>query len=245
MRRHIKSGFATVYVAAAALAAFGASATSASAQTSVNVAVGGFLSSGTQSSNGVVTGRADGDVVVQNSSFLDFDFHQFNGPFVNADFLIGLGPKFDAGVGVGFHQRTVLSADAFSEFEGTGNPILADLKLRVVPIDATFRFLPLGRRGVEPYIGAGVGIYPWHYREIGDFVASDNVTIISGDFSGSGTAVGPVILGGVRVPVGNWTFGGEIKWEGGTGDLPANQGFAGSTIDLTVLNIAFTFGVRF
>jgi len=92
----------------------------------------------------------------------------------------------------------------FNEFAGTGDPIVADLKLRVVPMSATFRFLPLGHHeGVQPYIGAGAGVFAWRYSESGDFVASDNRTIIHGNFRRSGTATGPVVLGGVRVPIGS------------------------------------------
>ena len=41
-----------------------------------------------------------------------------------------------------------------------GTEIEQDLKLRIVPFTATVRFLPLGHHdGVEPYIGAGVGVF--------------------------------------------------------------------------------------
>ena len=41
----------------------------------------------------------------------------------------------------------------FSEIE-------QEFKLRIVPFTATFRFLPLGRKGaVQPYIGGGVGVF--------------------------------------------------------------------------------------
>ena len=88
-------------------------------------------------------------------------------------------------------------------------------------------------------------MFGWRYSETGDFVASDNVTIIHGNFVGSGSATGPVVLGGVRVPAGSWSIGGELKYQAAEGNLPSNQGFAGSTIDLGGLTYAFTFGVRF
>ena len=55
---------------------------------------------------------------------------------------------------LGFYQDTVTAIDSFSEFEGTGAPIRADLKLRIVPFTATIRFLPLGHRAaIQPYVG--------------------------------------------------------------------------------------------
>ena len=211
----------------------------AAAQQTINFSFGGF-------SPRSEDGRDANDVLVQDRTFLDFNVGDLHGVTVGGEWLIGLGEHFDAGLGVGFYQRSTLAADRFSEFDVTGDPILADLKLRVVPFNATFRWLPLGRHaGVQPYVGGGVGVFGWRYSETGDFVASDNVTIIHGNFVGSGSATGPVVLGGVRVPVGAWSIGGELKYQAAEGNLPSNQGFAGSTIDLGGLTYAFTFGVRF
>jgi hypothetical protein len=210
------------------------------AQQSVNFFLGGFVPRS-------LDARDPNDVLVQDASFLDFNMGDFNGFTFGGDYLIALGDKFDAGLGLSYYQRSVQAADHFSEFEGTGAPILATLKLRVVPFNATIRWLPLGHndRGVQPYIGAGVGVFGWRYSETGNFVAADNVTIIQGNFVGSGAAVGPVILGGVRVPVGNVGIGGEIRYQSALGDLPADQGFAGSKIDLGGFSYLVTFAFKF
>jgi hypothetical protein len=211
----------------------------AAAQQTINFSFGGF-------SPRAEDARSGDDVLVQDRTFLDFNVGDLSGPTVAGEWLIGLGDKFDAGLGIGFYQRSTLAADRFSEFDVTGDRILADLKLRVVPFNATFRWLPLGHHSsVEPYIGGGVGVFGWRYSESGDFVASDNVTIIHGNFAGSGSATGPVVVGGVRVPIGSWSIGGELKYQAAEGTLPANQGFAGSTIDLGGLTYSFTFGIRF
>ena len=64
------------------------------------------------------------------------------------------------------------------------------------------------------------------YSETGKFVDSDN-SIFNGNFVGSGTATGPVILGGVRFPIDRFDVGGEIRYQSAKGDLPADQTFAG------------------
>ena len=217
----------------------------AAAQQTITFSIGGFSPRAEDARNGQ-------DVLVQDRSFLLFNVSDLNGATIGGEWLIGLGNNFDAGLGIGFYQHTALAADRFNEFEGTGDPILADLKLRVVPFNATFRWLPLGRHGaIEPYVGGGVGVFGWRYSETGDFVADDNVTIIHGNFVGSGSASGPVVVGGLRVPLGSWSIGGELKYQSAVGELPSNQGFAtapGSSvakIDLGGLTYSFTFGVRF
>jgi len=102
-----------------------------------------------------------------------------------------------------------------------------------------------------PYVGGGVGIIHYSYNENGDFVSSDNVTIVHGDFAGDGWATGPVVLGGVRVPVGSVALGGELKYQAAIGNLPANQGFATAApgltpqIDLGGWTYSFTINFKF
>jgi hypothetical protein len=210
----------------------------ASALQQVSFSIGGFSPRSQDA-------RSSADVLVQDRKFLDFNVGDLSGPTVGAEWLVNLGDNFEAGLGVGFYQRSTPAVDRLNEFS-TGAPIVADLKLRVVPFSATMRFLPLGHHGaVQPYVGGGVGVLAWRYSETGDFVANDNVTIIHDSFVGSGTATGPVILGGVRVPVGSWGVGGEIRYQKAEGNLPGDQGFAGSKIDLGGLTYSFTLNFRF
>jgi outer membrane protein W len=210
----------------------------AAAQQQISFSVGGF-------SPNSATSRVNGDVLVGDLDFLAFRVSDFSGPLVGAEYLTALGDHFDAGFGVGFFQRTVPTVYT-NLVNANGSDIQQDLKLRVIPFTASVRWLPMGHHnGIEPYIGAGVGVFNYRYSEIGDFVASDNVTIINGSFVGSGTATGPVILGGVRVPVGVWGVGGEIRYQSASGNLPADQGFAGSKIDLGGLTYTFTINIRF
>ena len=209
----------------------------ASAQQQVSFSIGGFSPKSED-------GRASGDVLVKNLDFLAFRISDFRGPLFSAEYLVGLGDNFDAGLGAGYYQRTVPTV--YTAFVNTnGTEIEQDLKLRVVPFTATVRWLPRGHHhGVEPYLGAGVGVFNYRYSESGQFLATDR-SIFRGTFVGSGTATGPVILGGIRVPVGSWGVGGELRWQSAEGKLPADQDFAGSTIDLGGITYTFTINVRF
>ena len=209
----------------------------ASAQQQISFSVGGF-------SPGSETARVTGDVLVNDQNFLAFRVSDFSGPLFGAEYLTALGDHFDAGFGVGFYQRTVPTV--YTNFvNANGSEIQQDLRLRVVPFTASVRWLPIGHHnGIEPYIGAGVGVFNYRYSETGQFLATDK-SIFQGNFVGSGTATGPVILGGIRVPVGSWGVGGELRYQAASGNLPADQDFAGSKIDLGGLTYTFTINVRF
>jgi hypothetical protein len=252
MRRYLLS------LSAAAIVCGFLGTPSASAQQSLNLFIGGFTPA-------PFDARDPNDVLLHNSLFLttynransidvsQFDYWKFGG-----EWLFALGRYFDGGLGVGYYQKTVPVIDIYNINGTTGTNIAADLKLRIVPFSATIRYLPIGHHAMEPYVGAGVNVYYWRYSETGQFVDYSNqpsygpcpsdvgCNIITGAFVGSGGAVGPVFLGGVRVPLGPLQPGFEIRYDGGaTGDLPLSQGFSGSKIDLSGMNYLFTLNLRF
>jgi hypothetical protein len=209
---------------------------SASAQQQISFSVGGFSPRSTDS-------RSPDDVLVNNLDFLAFQVSDFSGVTFGGEYLTALGDHFDAGLGVGYYSHTVPTV--YTDFvNANGTEIQQDLRLRIVPFTATVRWLPLGHRGIEPYVGGGAGILNYHYSEVGQFLATDG-SIFNGNFEGSGTAVGPVILGGVRVPVGSWGVGGELRYQWAEGTLPADQDFSGNKIDLGGFTYSFTVNIRF
>jgi len=223
---------------------------SASAQQSVNFFVGGFLPAPLD-----VRGDGDGrnDVLVKDYDFLGYRFNQFNGPTFGGEYLVGLGHFFEAGASIGYYQRTVRAFDInFTRADGSN--INADLKLRIVPFDATVRVLPFGNRApIVPYIGGGIGVFGWRYSESGDFVDDPpgplpkNPAIFNATFANSGVATGPVILGGFRVPIGPLVPGFEVRWQSAKGNLSTDpvSGFSAPKIDLSGMNYLFTFAIRF
>jgi len=217
-------------------------ATPAAAQQSVNFYFGAFTPA-REDARSRSDGRSD-DVLVNNLNVFAFDINDFDSVTFGGEWLVALGTHAEAGLGLGLYSDSVNSVyrdlvnEDFSEIE-------QEFKLRIVPFTATFRFLPLGRRaGVQPYIGGGVGLFRWRYTETGEFVDFDS-TIFRDTYVGEGTSVGPVILGGVRFPLGKWDIGGEIRYQDAEGELPADQGFSGSKIDLKGFNYLVTFNVRF
>lgn len=189
--------------------------------------------------------RVNGDVLFNDLDSLAFDIKKFNGASVGAEWLVGLGNFIEAGVGANYYQRTVPSV--YRNLVNTnGAEIAQDLKLRVVPMTATVRFLPIGRNGFAPYVGAGIGVFNWRYTETGEFVDPNN-DVFRESFKANGNAFGPVVLAGLRAPVGDtWTVGGEVRYQKAEGDTSAAQpGLLGDKIDLGGWTTSFTMHFRF
>jgi hypothetical protein len=187
--------------------------------------------------------RPTEDVLIQNLNFHAFDIKNFNGATVGGEWLVPVGELFEVGVGAGYYQRTTPSVylDFVNE---NGTEIEQDFKLRIVPITGMVRFLPLGRgAAIEPYIGAGIGVFAWRYNETGQFI-DENADIFRGNFVESGVNVGPVVAAGVRIPLSTgFAFGGEIRYQRAEGSL--NDDFNGSKIDLGGITYQGTLIVRF
>jgi hypothetical protein len=215
----------------------------AHAQQSVNFYLGGFTPFGEDAR--VRDNGFSNDVLVNNLDYLSFRLSDFNGATVGAEYLVGLGPFLDAGLGVGAYNRTVPTQ--YIDFEdASGFSIEQDLKLRIIPFSATIRVLPLGRsNGIVPYIGAGLGVFNWRYSESGSFVDFSDFHIFRDSFVAKGSATGPVVLGGLRFPVGGVDLGGEVRYQKATGDLPLEQSFTADKIDLGGWSYLLTLNVRF
>ena len=190
--------------------------------------------------------RGEDDVLFRDLDSLLFDISDFNGASFGAEWLVAVTDYIEVGAGASFYSRSVPSIYRFLE-NADGSQIEQDLKLRQIPMAATVRFLPLGRRAsVQPYIGAGIGAINWRYTETGEFV-DDNDDIFRASFEAKGTEVGPVILGGIRFPVADvWLIGGEVRWHSAKGDTGGiEEGFLGDKIELGGWTTNFAVHFRF
>lgn len=209
----------------------------AAAQQTLNFTLGAFVPRGFDA-------RVEDDTLVENRDFLLFEMEDFTGASVGAEWLVPVGEYFELGAGLGFYRRTVPSI--YEDFvDDDGTEIDQDLRLRIVPLTATVRVLPLGQsRGVQPYFGAGLGVFNWRYSESGEFVDfADRNTIFRESFVADGNEPGVVGFGGIRFASDSFSAGGEIRYSAAEADLPAE--FVGTAIDLGGWTYAFTFGVRF
>ncbi len=192
--------------------------------------------------------RVDGDVVVENLQGFEFEAKDFNGANFGGEYLIAVGDYAEFGAGVNYYRRTVPSV--YREFQNTnGSEIAQDFKLRVIPVNATIRFLPVGRgRAVEPYVGAGIGLFNWRYTETGEFIDfAEGSSIFRGRFMAKGNTVGALVLGGLRAPIGDaFTVGAELRYQKAEGDIDRiSTSIPADKIDLGGWTTSFTMHVRF
>jgi hypothetical protein len=212
---------------------------------SVHIGVGAFVPRGFDS-------RVAGDVLVEDLVGIDplfFRIRDFSGGQVSGEWNVAFGHHLEVGAGVGFYQRSVPSFYRDLINQDTGGDITQTLRLRVIPVTGVIRFLPFGRAGtLQPYVGVGVSALPFRYSEFGDFVDSSDGSIFRGRFTTTGTAVGPVVLFGLRVPIRGdiYAFTIESRQQWGSGDTGgAAKGFLNDKIDLSGNNVTFGFLVRF
>jgi opacity protein-like surface antigen len=197
--------------------------------------------------------RVSGDVLNANRCFdaafqcepLLFDVGDFGGATIGGEYLIGIGKYIEAGVGASFYQRTVPSIYEFVT-RPDGSEIEQDLKLRVVPLTATLKFVPTGRdASFQPYIGAGIAALRWSYSETGEFVDAVDSSIFRDTFTAEGTEVAPIVFGGLRAPVGaSMMLGGEVRYQKADAELPVDQ-FLGDRLDLGGLTFQANLTWRF
>jgi outer membrane protein W len=218
-------------------------ATPAAAQQALSLNVGYFALRGENS-------RVRGDTIVANlvatqPFALEYRLSDFDNATFGAEWLFPLGHFLEGGIGVNYYARTVPSfyGDLVNK---NGSEITQDLRLKTIPMTATIRFIPTGRRaGVQPYIGAGVGVVAWRYSEIGDF-ATPSLAVFQWEYKDSGTAVGPVIFGGLRVPFSRtFALGGEIRYQKADAPLNRTVGFQGDRLDVGGITYQANFIVRF
>ena len=186
-------------------------------------------------------------------SFL-FDFGEFRGFPVFGEWQIGFSKHFEVGVGISFMSTSAPSIyrDLINS-QGTPDPsddteIPQTLSLRQIPLTGVAR-LVFGRpESVQPYVGGGVAVIFYDYRETGQFVQLSDLSVFNAQYIASGTAVGPMILGGARFGLGGDIYAitaeGQYRWASAdTGG--ADKGFLGEKIDLGGFQLNFGFLIRF
>ena len=218
-------------VLALAVLALVATAVPAVAQQSLSLNIGYFTVRGEG-------GRVAGDTVVANLHAdppfaLAYRVSDFNNITVGAEWLIPLGNFLEVGTSVNYYSETIPSF--YPELTNTnGSEITQSLRLQTVPVTGTLRLIMTGRRAaVQPYVGAGVAIVPWSYSEAGDFV-DPQLDIFRWEYKDSGTAVGAVFFGGLRVALNRKVaLGGEFRYLMVDAPLDQNVGFQGTRLDLS------------
>lgn len=201
--------------------------------------IGGFLVKNEE-------GRDRDDVLRNNRTFLVFEMDEFDSTTFGGDFSISVGSFIEVGAGLNYYQSTVPSVnDKYVDEDGT--EIFMEMKQRNIPLALTAKVFPLTRdAGFQPYVGGGVQFNRWQYTEVGEFLDYDTGEIFRDSFTDDGMEIGPVVLAGIRFPVGgSMLLGGEWRYSTAKADLDPSLGFYGSTLDLGGNSWLFTFAYKF
>lgn len=109
-----------------------------------------------------------------NHSNLEYDKKDWHTLFIATEYLFRLEPGLSLSLEGSIQRRTVDSAYRDYEWED-GRPIRLNLGLEIKALEMGVRYVLLPRQSaISPYIGAGVGIYFWHYEQSGDILFFDD-----------------------------------------------------------------------
>jgi outer membrane protein with beta-barrel domain len=193
-------------------------------------------------------GRVAGDVLVEDLNSLAFKIGDFTSGQVFGEWLIAFGPHVEASAGLGYYQGSTSTVYA-DLTHPNGTEIEQELRLRMAPITAMVRFLPIGRpSGIQPYVGIGLSALPFRYSEAGEFVDYSDFSTFRNRYVATGTAIGPVWTIGARFPIKGdiWGLTTEWRYQLGSGDTGGlAKGFLNDKIDLSGSYLNFGMLVRF
>ena len=171
------------------------------------------------------------------------DFRGFTG---GAEYSLGVGDHVELGFHLDGYERTV--ASSYRDYDrDDGSPIFQNLRLNVVPLGATVRFLPLGRQAtVSPYVAAGGDVFFYKYQERGEFIDffQDDLPVSVDAFVSEGAAPGFHVAGGLRVSVNHdLAVTGEVRYQQARTRM--NDDFSLNRIDLGGTSVTMGLLLRF
>ena len=209
----------------------------ASAQQTVNVTVGHFSMPRVD--------RSPTDILNIEHHDLAFDISEFSNWSLGGEWLVPLGAFVEAGAGIAFGQRTVPTYHVLAVNQD-GSRIERELGLRQVPMEVTVRVLPLRQSyRVQPYAGGGIAWIKWRFSESGDFATPSGRIFRDELHAATGSAIGPVMVFGMRVAGDTMAFGVESRYQHASGSFgPEFARVVNPDIDLDGWTLQVTAGMR-
>ena len=170
----------------------------------------------------------------------------FRGLSGGIEYSLGLPDHVELGIHLDGNGRTITSSYADFERED-GSPIFQDLRLNIVPLGATVRFLPAGRRArLSPYVAAGGDVFFYKYEEQGEFIDffTEDLEISSDAFVSEGAAFGFHVAAGLRVPVSHdFSMTGEVRYQQARTGM--DDDFFQNRLDLSGTSVTLGMHLRF
>ena len=131
--------------------------------------------------------------------------NDFDGVYGGAEYSFNVAEHVEMGFSLDGYSNS--NSTVYKEFtRPNGDEIHQELKLSLIPVGVSLRFLPLDRFAtVQPYVTVGADAIFYQYEEFGDFIDffSDNLDIRADSFESDGIAFGGHAAAGVRIPLGH------------------------------------------
>jgi opacity protein-like surface antigen len=221
--------------AVAVLATLGFAAAPAAHAGNLDVRLGGFFP------------RAESNLFDDDAELYTVGRNDWRGFSGGAEFSWEVARNVEIGVHVDGYERKVNTVYRDFINDRTGNDIGQTLRLNIVPMGVSLRYVPLGKRApISPYIAAGPDIFYYRYEEYGDFVdfLGPRRDIISDSFISEGAAFGFHVAGGVQVPVGrDFALLGEVRYQHAKTDM--NDDFRRNRLDVGGATVTVGGRLRF
>jgi hypothetical protein len=148
---------------------------------------------------------------------LTIDKSDFNGPGIGGDFALALTPRVDTQFGF-FFTRSSKGSEYRDFVDNDFLPISQTTALRTIEVTASLRYAlaPRGRdlsrfawvpSKVVPFVGGGGGVVFYDFRQSGDFVDFQDLSVFSDVFRSKGWAPSLHAFGGVDIQLYRGLYG--------------------------------------
>jgi opacity protein-like surface antigen len=189
--------------------------------------------------------RADSNLFRDDEILYTVSKSDWTGVFGGAEYSHRLGENVELGVSIDYYERQIDTA--YRDYvDGRGNDIFQTLRLEMVPVGVTLKFVAGDRfKAVQPYIGVGADLVAYKYEEFGEFIDFDGRFDIYDDaFISESVTFGLHGVAGLRVPFGDdFALALEGRYLWAKDDMPDD--FRGNEIDLSGASATIGLHVRF
>jgi outer membrane protein W len=133
----------------------------------------------------------------------------FNAPILILDLTYKMKPQIDAMFRFGY-SRVSVDSESRDYVDQDDNPILQTTELKKIPLTGNVKFYLLSRgreisrfayvpRSFAPYVGGGGGLLWYRFRQVGDFVDFEDLSIFSDAFTSDGWTPTLNVFGGIDI----------------------------------------------
>jgi hypothetical protein len=190
---------------------------------------------------GIFQPRADSEYWDENFQDFTGSASSFEDMVFGIDYLWMNSEHGGVAFGGSFYEGS--ATQAYLEWvDANGNEIRHTTSLGLTDLTGVYIYR-FGRRGVRPYLGAGVGLVFWRLREEGSFIdfSDEDLPVVYASYQADGTTWEAIGLLGLEIPLNfKWRFlvEGRYRWA----EAELNKDLAGfGTIDLTGYEITGGF----